>query len=355
MSLLRPATGSLSGRCLFSARTSCRSCAPYSRRRYSRPTSNPRYQGFILPAWQAPTSLDPPCGSCMVPSIRLDASPATLPTAGVVWVCVFPLGPVAPQRARNAEPMERLNELHEMLHASPPASDAAVPVLVLKVGRYILHHGAVGIIRSLGSLGVPVYSVVEDRFTPAAVSRYLTGALIWETRGLDGQQLLEGMALIGERLNRPTIVIPTDDVAAIFIAEQAATLQRWFLFPQQPPMLPRTLANKRELYLLCRRIGVPCPETAFPSSIDDVREFVEHAALPVVVKASEAWLLPENARTTSIVQTPEEACAIYRQRGPHLIFQEYIPPARGEDWFYHGYRTMRPDCCVGLTGRKLGP
>ena len=189
------------------------------------------------------------------------------------------------------------------------------------------------------------------------VSRYLTGAFIWDTRGLDAQQLLDGMAIIGERLKRPTIVIPTDDVAAIFIAEQAATLQQWFLFPQQPAMLPRTLANKRELYLLCKRMGVACPETVFPNSIDDVREFVEHASFPVVVKAAESWLLPEGGRTTSIARTPEQAYAIYRstesQRGPNLIFQEYIAPAYGEDWFYHGYRNMRSDCCIGFTGRKL--
>jgi len=103
--------------------------------------------------------------------------------------------------------MQRLDKLREMLHASPPASDATVPVLVLKVGRYVLHHGAVGIIRTLGSMGVPVYSVVEDRFTPAAVSRYLTGALVWETCGLDAQRLLEGMALIGEWLNLSLIHI----------------------------------------------------------------------------------------------------------------------------------------------------
>jgi predicted ATP-grasp superfamily ATP-dependent carboligase len=253
--------------------------------------------------------------------------------------------------------MERLDELHEMLQAPLPAADATVPVLVLKVGRYILHHGAVGIIRSLGRMGVPVYGVVEDRFTPAAVSRYLTGALVWETRGLDARGLLEGMATIGERLNRPTIVIPTDDVAAIFVAEQAATLQRWFLFPQQPAMLPRTLANKRELYLLCKRIGVACPEAVFPRSIEDVHEFIEHTAFPVIVKAAESWLLPENGRTTSIARTPEEAYKIYRsvksQRGPNVIFQEYLAPADSEDWFYHGYRNMRSDCCLGFTGRKL--
>jgi D-aspartate ligase len=55
----------------------------------------------------------------------------------------------------------------------------------------------------------------------------------------------------------------------------------------------------------------------------------------------------------AIAQTFEQACAIYRQRGPHLIFQEYIPPAYGEDWFYHGYRNVQSDCCVGFTGRKL--
>jgi D-aspartate ligase len=253
--------------------------------------------------------------------------------------------------------VELPHELHEILQASPPASDAVVPVLVLKVGRYPLHHGAVGIIRSLGRMSVPVYSIVEDRYTPAAVSRYLSGAFIWNTRGLDSPRLLDGMATIGERLKRPTIVIPTDDMAAILIAEHADTLQPWFILPQQPAMLPRSLANKRELYLLCKRMGVACPESVFPSSIDDVREFVEHASFPVVVKAAESWLLQEHERTTSIAWTPEQACAIYRstekERVPHLIFQEYIPPAYGEDWFYHGYRNVRSDCCIGFTGRKL--
>jgi D-aspartate ligase len=249
------------------------------------------------------------------------------------------------------------HELHEILQTSPPVSDAVVPGLVLKVGRYPLHHGAVGIIRSLGRMRVPVYGIVEDRFTPAAVSRYLTGAFIWDTRGLDAPRLLEGMATIGERLNLPTIVIPTDDMAAIFIAEQADTLQRWFILPQQPAMLPRILANKRELYLLCKRMGTACPDSVFPSSIDDMREFVERASFPVVAKAAESWLLPEGERTTSIAWTAEQAYAIYRrtekQHLPHVIFQEYIPPAYGEDWFYHGYRNVRSDCCIGFTGKKL--
>jgi D-aspartate ligase len=253
--------------------------------------------------------------------------------------------------------MQRLDAFHKTLQTPPLQSDATVPVLVLRFTRLPLHHGAVGIIRSLGRMGAPVYGIVEDQFTPAAVSRYLRGSFIWETHGLDAQQLLEGMAIIGERLNRPTIVIPIDDVGAIFIAEQAATLQQWFLFPEQLAMLPRTLANKRELYLLCKRIGVACPETVFPRSIDDVDEFIHKAAFPVVVKVAEPWLLPEGGRTTSIARTPEQAYAMCgsarSQSGPNVIFQEYIAPAYGEDWFYHGYHKMQSDCCAGFTGRKL--
>jgi predicted ATP-grasp superfamily ATP-dependent carboligase len=253
--------------------------------------------------------------------------------------------------------MEPSLELREILQASPHTSDAVVPVLVLKVGRYFLHHGAVGIIRSLGRMSVPVYGIVENRFTPAAVSKYLSGAFVWDTRGLDVPRFLEGMAVIGERLKRPTILIATDDRAAILIAEQAAALRRWFLFPQQPATLPRTLANKRELYLLCKSIGAACPDAVFPSSLDEVHEYIEHAEFPVVVKAAESWLLPEGVRTTSIARNPEQAYEIYRstqsQRRPNVIFQEYIDPTVSEDWFYHGYRNVQSDCFIGFTGRKL--
>jgi D-aspartate ligase len=244
------------------------------------------------------------------------------------------------------------------MSALPRESDAIAPVLVLKLTRNALHHGAVGLIRSLGKIGAPVFSVVEDRFTPGAVSKYLTGLFIWDTRGLDAQPLLEGMAMIGDRLGRPTIVIPTDDVGAVFIAEQAATLKRWFLFPEVPTTLPRTVADKKALYRLCERIGVACPKAVFPGSIDDVHAFVQHATFPIVAKAAASWLLPAGGRTTWIARTPEEAYQIYRalktrEADTNLIFQEYIPPADGEDWFYHGYRNGRSNCRVAFTGRKL--
>ena len=86
------------------------------------------------------------------------------------------------------------------------AVDRTVPGLIVKIGDYPLHHGGVGAIRSLGRLGVPMYAVTEDRFTPAAASRYLRGRFVWPTTGREEpERLVTGLLRIGaaDRPARP--------------------------------------------------------------------------------------------------------------------------------------------------------
>jgi D-aspartate ligase len=230
---------------------------------------------------------------------------------------------------------------------------APFPVLILKTGSYVLHHGGLGIVRSLRMLGVPVYTVIEDRFAPAAVSKYLTGTFVWDTGDLPRSQMLEGLEKIGRQLKLPTILIPTDDAGAIMIAEEAATLRQWFLFPELRSDIPRTLADKSLLHELCKQLRIPCPRTILPSTISEVYEFIEHTAFPVVVKPARAWLKPKVK--TSIVFSPQELLDVYRrsegQVPSNLLIQEYIRD--GEDWFFHGYCNVTSKCLVAFTGRKL--
>ena len=230
---------------------------------------------------------------------------------------------------------------------------ALPPVLILKTGRYAIHHGGLGIIRSLGRLGVPVYSVTEDRITPAGTSRYLAGSFVWNTSDLPKPRMLEALSTIGRNLDKPTILIPTDDLGAILIAEEAAMLRQWFVFPDISAGMPRSLANKRKLYALCRRMGVPCPNTLVPTSLSDVKKFAETARFPLVVKAAAGWLDPK--LKTSIVRTERELVDVWhraeRPSNSNLLIQEYIP--EGEDWFFHGYCNRASDCLAGFTGMKF--
>jgi D-aspartate ligase len=235
--------------------------------------------------------------------------------------------------------------------------DTRVPALVFKTGRNLAHHGTVGIIRSLGRLGVPVYAAVEDSFTPAAASRYLAGYCPWKGFEPGAESLIERLLAIGRQLGRPAALVPTDDLAAALVAEHAAALDPWFLFPRPPAELPRRLANKRSLHDLCVRLDVPVPQIASPASWDEVHAFIGRASFPVMVKAADSSWMAHGARSAALVRTPAELLTLYRRvvapERCNLLLQEYIPPASAEDWVVHGYANPQSGCLVTFTGRKL--
>ena len=170
-------------------------------------------------------------------------------------------------------------------------ADRQVPALILKVGKYPLHSGGVAAIRTLGRLGIPVYAITEDRLTPAAMSRYCTGRFVWRATGLNDPVVLTAqLREIGQRLGKRSVIVPMDDEAAVLIAEHAAELSEYFLFPPVDPSLPRALASKQQLYEMCRRYGIPAPVTSCPATGSELAAFAASATFPVVVKNAEPWV-----------------------------------------------------------------
>jgi hypothetical protein len=105
-----------------------------------------------------------------------------------------------------------------------PDFDIAVAALVLNFGWYPFHHGTLGVIRSLGRLGIPVFTVQRNLLVPSGISRYLSGKFLWKSDGENVDHFLDGMATIAKKLDRPTILVPTDDLSAILIAENSHLL-----------------------------------------------------------------------------------------------------------------------------------
>lgn len=240
----------------------------------------------------------------------------------------------------------------------PPALDTSVPVFIVRLGAYPLHHGCVGLIRSLGRVGISVEANAEDRFTPAAVSRYLKKVIVWQPSDLDDrEQLVQAIIRIASRPGLRPLLIPTDDQGAVLVAEESATLREYFVLPDVPPTLPRELSSKRGLYEACLRHGTPTPRTYFPSTSNDVRGIIEQLAFPVIVKAVAPFAtnVRSNLRTTERVDTVadlEQMAALWHE--PYeVIIQEYLPNEYCEDWVVQGYRGANSDRSIYFSGRKL--
>jgi predicted ATP-grasp superfamily ATP-dependent carboligase len=251
------------------------------------------------------------------------------------------------------------------LGRSRPAVDAdhRVPALIVKVGRYPLHSGGVGAIRTLGRLGVPVYAITEDRLTPAALSRYTRRAFVRPTTGLEDPELLvSGLVSVGRQLGARAVAVAADDESAVLLAEHAEVLSEYFLFPAIAADLPRTLADKQSLHELCRKYEVPTPDSVLPLTLAEVAAFAAEAAFPVVAKNAEVWVRRRGGALpgTTVLQTPAELLALARgwSEAPSVLLQEYIPHEHAEDWIVHLYcdASSRPlVLCTGVKARSWPP
>ncbi|MDH6588684.1 D-aspartate ligase [Streptomyces sp. SAI-133] len=235
-------------------------------------------------------------------------------------------------------------------------SDQA-PALLVKVGRFPQLHGGLGVVRTLGRMGVPTYAMVEDRFTPVALSRHLAGRFVRPTTGgEDTSELVSALLRIGREIGRPTVAVAEGDEAAVLLAENADRLAERFVLPPVPPGLPRRLASKEGLHGICQEYGVPTPRTRSPVDRAELVAVGRDWGFPVVLKDREPFTKLNDSAVghTTVVRDEAELLARCGRAGsPSVVVQEYIPLERAEEWFTHLYVDAGGIPRLVFTGRKL--
>jgi len=244
---------------------------------------------------------------------------------------------------------------HPVAPAAAGTADVSTPTVVLKFDPNVMHHGGLGAIRSLGRMGVPVYAVQESAWAPAAQSRYLRRKVLWRPEGLPPDRVQAGLLRLAELIGTPSVLVPTDDAGAIFLAEHGECLRGSFLFPDPPAALPRQLAGKHSLHRLCADTDFPSPRSCLPSSRADAARAAADYGYPVVAKLARPWQSQSKQRSTQIIRDQADLDGAWQasQAGQTgLMLQEYIPAAPGHDWFFHGYASAADVCKPACTGVK---
>ena len=235
--------------------------------------------------------------------------------------------------------------------------DNSTPVVVLVSSQ----SGGLGLIRSLGALGIPVYGVHESRWEPAAQSRFLRRVFCWNFLRASARDSLLFLSDVAQQIGIETkpILIATSDVTALFVAENIDVLEEQYLTATPPINVSRVFSSKKATADLCQKLDIPSPDTALPASREEALQFSRTTKFPSIVKGECGEFLRRRGQLVrvAIVANEKELLEIYDLNAsapvPHLVFQEFIPGGDDTVWMFNGYFNARSECLFGATGQKL--
>jgi D-aspartate ligase len=227
--------------------------------------------------------------------------------------------------------------------------DTSRPVVVTKL--------LLGAARTLGRLGVPVYGLHRKGY-PTTRSRYLSGVLTWDVDSAPAEATVDFLLDSARRIDGRPLLLATDDVSSMVVCDHADALAEAYDFPRPPDGVARNLYSKRGMYELCRRHDVPTPDTVFPESRQEARNFAVQSGYPVVVKAIDGGLAQQRGLDrTVIAKTEQEMLEAYDEAAasspPNVLLQQYIPGGSETVWMFDGYFDERSDSRFAAIGRKL--
>ena len=230
----------------------------------------------------------------------------------------------------------------------------STPVLILRSDS----HGGLNIMRSLGPLGVDVYNLDPSIVAPANFSRYCRGRFVWDIEHAPEPESLAYLSEVRRKIGRPSILIPTTDRTARFVARWSAALRGSFVFAEQPPGLVDALVSKQAMYGLATRHGVPTPKCVFPTSRAEVVDFLANATFPIMLKGIDGQRLWERTGKKMFVEHSAVELLLTYDRAedperPNLMLQEYIPGGDDTIWMFNGCFGAASECLVGFTGKKI--
>ena len=232
--------------------------------------------------------------------------------------------------------------------------DLSTPLVILRS----IAHTPLGILRSLGRLGVETHVVHRDQRSPAFYSRYCQGKFVCDIDSCSPEKSVAALLEIGRSIGRRSILLPTTDESTMFVADHAAELERWFMVPPQDAELVHAFCNKQSMHQLAQQMGLAVPRTVFPQSREEVEDYAVTAKYPVVLKGIYGLIFRKRSgKTMLLVNSAEELLEKYDRfeepEEPNLMLQEYIPGSEDASWMFNGYFNRRSECLLGFTGRKV--
>lgn len=213
-----------------------------------------------------------------------------------------------------------------------PRSPSSSTLGALVVGG---DHPGLGIVRSLGRRGIPVY-VIDDQLCISRFSRFAK-RVIRVPDILDERKTVDSVLDIGRRFNlRNWVLIPTRDETVAAFSRYRAELAEFFTVTTGEWEGVQWAWDKKKTYDLAQKLEIPCPETFNPKCPDDLPSLYDRLPLAIKPTIKENFFYATGAkawRCDSIEQLHRNYDRALRQIRPEEILIQEIVPGDGNEQY----------------------
>ena len=227
---------------------------------------------------------------------------------------------------------------------------AASPVSAT-VGAVVVggDYQGLGIVRSLGSRGIPV-CVVDDEYSISRFSRYSTH-YVKVANLRDERAAVDDLIKLGKRLNLfGWVLYPTRERLVSAFSRNRTLLSESFRVPTPDWESVRWAWDKRNTYQLAKKLGIPAPATRYPVNAEQLAE-LDSCTPPFVLKPAikehfiyatkaKAWRADSHAELKTLFHRASELAG----RG-EIMVQELIPGGGAQQFAY---------CAFFRNGEAIG-
>jgi len=213
---------------------------------------------------------------------------------------------------------------------------------------------ALGVVRSLGRRGIPVWLINQGGHLVAAASRYVLRRLPWPAAD-DRARLEYLVALCATHHLNGWMLIPTDDYAVGLVSRNHDLLASKYHLTVPAWDNLRWACDKRLLHQLAKKLQVEQPWTACPSNREELADL--DCPFPVILKPAlrlqpsslaipKAWLVEDRK---SLLSRFDEASALLSPE--NLIIQEIVPGG-GETQFSYAALCKDGRSLASIVARR---
>jgi predicted ATP-grasp superfamily ATP-dependent carboligase len=214
-----------------------------------------------------------------------------------------------------------------------------------------------GVVRGLGRHEIRAIAVEKHADWSGRFSRYAR-PLICPDPQTDSDGFFEFLVSLSRKYPN-AVLLPTDDIYVLFIAQNEEKLRPHFRFylPKKETMLK--LLNKKSQYQLAVDHGVPMPKTFFPKTLEEAKGIAYKLEFPVIIKGvySHEWKSLFGLKKGIIAKDRNAFLDVYGEIGKKTQIETMVQEVMTGDDTRHckicAYLNKNSEPILTFTLRKL--